>query len=217
MRASGGSRPTPAQYYCFLETLAGGYGGRAGLDGPDGVQTHGQNTENAPVEETERNYPVRILRYELIDDSDGAGQYRGGLGLRRDYFFDRHQATFSILADRDREGPWGLFGGLPGKKAEYFLNPDGDCVRLGSKVTLDVNPDDVISYRTCGGGGYGSPTDRDPALVLADVRDGKVSVARARDVYRVAIDVRSMTVDERKTSALRGERRAARPRARGKS
>jgi N-methylhydantoinase B len=213
----GGISPDTGQYYCFLETLAGGYGGRAGLDGPDGVQTHGQNTENAPVEETERNYPVRILRYELIDDSDGPGEYRGGLGLRRDYFFDRHQATFSILADRDREGPWGLFGGLPGKRAEYFLNPDGDCVRLGSKVTLDVGPDDVISYRTCGGGGYGSPTDRDPELVLADVRDGKVSVARARDVYRVAIDVRSWRVDERKTGALRGERRAGRPRARGRS
>jgi N-methylhydantoinase B len=212
----GGISPDTGQYYCFLETLAGGYGGRSGLDGPDGVQTHGQNTENAPVEETERNYPVRILRYELIDDSDGAGEYRGGLGLRRDYYFDRHEATFSILADRDREGPWGLFGGLPGKRAEYLRNPDGECVRLGSKVTLDVEPDDVISYRTCGGGGYGKPSDRDPERVLADVRDGKVSLARARDVYRVAIDADPWSVNERGTRALRGRGRSNGARARGR-
>jgi N-methylhydantoinase B len=208
----GGISPDSGEYYCFLETLAGGYGGRAGLDGPDGVQTHGQNTENAPVEETERNYPVRVLRYELIDDSDGAGEFRGGLGLRRDYYFDRHEATFSILADRDREGPWGLFGGEAGRRAEYVLNPDGDCVRLGSKVTLDLKPSDVVSYRTCGGGGYGSPAARDPLQVLADVRDGKVSVERARDVYRVAVDTESWTVDEAATKSLRAARRRGRAR-----
>jgi len=59
----GGTDPRTGQYYCFLETLAGGYGGRARSDGPDAVQTHAQNTQNAPIEETELNYPVRILRY----------------------------------------------------------------------------------------------------------------------------------------------------------
>jgi N-methylhydantoinase B len=79
----GGIDPASGEYYCFLETIGGGYGGRATLDGPDAVQTHGQNTENAPVEETEANYPVRILRYELIPDSEGAGRRRGGLGTPR--------------------------------------------------------------------------------------------------------------------------------------
>jgi N-methylhydantoinase B len=200
----GGIAPDSGQYYCFLETLAGGYGGRAGLDGPDAVQCHGQNTENAPVEETERSYPVRILRYELVEDSDGPGEFRGGLGLRRDYSFDRHEATFSVLADRDREGPWGLFGGHAGRRAEYLLNPDGENpVKLGSKTTLDLSPGDVVSYRTCGGGGYGDPAKRDPQAVLIDVRDGKVSSARAREHYLVEIAADGRSIDEAATAALR--------------
>ena len=76
----GGADPRSGEYYCYLETLAGGFGGRAGRDGPDAVQTHGQNTENAPVEETEMNYPLHVVRYELVEDSDGAGTWRGGWG-----------------------------------------------------------------------------------------------------------------------------------------
>jgi N-methylhydantoinase B len=183
----GGIDPRTGEYYCYLETLAGGYGGRAGRDGPDAVQTHGQNTENAPVEEVEINYPVRIVRYELVDDSGGAGQYCGGLGLRRDYRFPDHAVTFTILADRDREGPWGLFGGEPGRRAEYVLNPDGEARRLSSKTTLELQPGDVVSYRTCGGGGYGPPGERVREQVVRDVRAGKVSAQRARDVFGVTI------------------------------
>jgi N-methylhydantoinase B len=199
----GGQRAGGA-YYCFLETLAGGYGGRLGLDGPDAVQTHGQNTENAPVEETEAGYPVRIARYELVEDSEGAGRWRGGLGLRRDYQFPGHAVTFTVLADRDREGPWGLFGGLPGRPAAYLLNPDGEARALSAKGTVELRPGDTVSYRTCGGGGYGPPYERDPRLVLADVRDGKVSAARAREVYGVAVDSATWTVDEAETARLRG-------------
>ncbi len=202
----GGIDPRTGKYYCFLETLAGGYGGRSRSDGPDAVQAHGQNTENAPVEETERNYPVRITRYELIEDSGGAGRYCGGLGMRRDYLFADHGPTFTVLADRDREGPWGLFGGQPGSIAEYILNPDGEARRLSSKTTLELQPGDVVSYRTCGGGGHGPPEERDPRAVLNDVRQGKVSVARAREVFRVAIDAATGTIDEQETHRLRGRR-----------
>jgi N-methylhydantoinase B len=204
----GGIDPRTGQYYCFLETLAGGYGARWCSDGPDAVQAHGQNTENAPIEETELNYPVRITRYELVDDSGGAGRHCGGLGLRRDYSFD-HPVTFTILADRDREGPWGLFGGQPGRSAEYVLNPDQEGQRLSSKTTLELKPGDVVSYRTCGGGGYGPPEERDPRLVLRDVREGKVSLLRAREVFRVGIDPTTWTVDEQETARLRKEAAAA--------
>jgi N-methylhydantoinase B len=198
----GGIDPRTGKYYCFLETLAGGYGGRASSDGPDAVQTHGQNTENAPVEETEVNYPVRIVRYELVDDSGGAGQFCGGLGMRRDYLFPDHQVTFTVLADRDRQGPWGLFGGQPGRTAEYILNPDGEARRLSSKTTLELQAGDVVSYRTCGGGGYGPPEERDPQRVLDDVRAGKVSVERAREVFRVAIVSDTWSVDDVETRQL---------------
>ena len=184
----GGIHPRTSEYYCFLETMAGGFGARATSDGPDAVQTHGQNTENTPVEETEFNYPVRIARYELVNDSEGAGKFRGGLGLRRDYVFTDHSPTFTVLADRDREGPWGLFGGESGKRAEYILNPDTNPKILNSKSTHELEPNDVVSYRTCGGGGHGNPRERDVEAVRRDVREGKVSAERARDVYGVLVD-----------------------------
>ncbi len=189
-----------ASYTCFYDTFAGGYGGRLELDGPDAVQTHGQNTENAPVEETELNYPVRIDRLSLVENSEGPGRRRGGLGLRKDYRFDLY-TTFTILADRDRSGPHGVFGGHPGRIAEYVHIRDGVETRLSSKTTLDLVPGDVISVRTCGGGGYGPPEEREPERVLRDVLEGKVDSERARDVYRVAIADRR--IDEARTKELR--------------
>jgi N-methylhydantoinase B len=178
----GGVDPMSGEYYCFLETFGGGYGGRALSDGPDAVQAHGQNTENAPVEETELNYPVRVTRLSLVEDSDGAGRFRGGLGLRKDYLFDR-PTTFTVLADRTARGPSGVLGGLEGRPAEYVLVRGVEERRLPAKCTLELEAGDVVSYRTCGGGGYGPPKQRDHELVARDVREGKVSAARAREVY----------------------------------
>jgi N-methylhydantoinase B len=200
----GGIEPSTGEYICFLEALAGGYGGRSVSDGPDAVQVHGQNTENAPIEEMERNYPVRVLRYELIPDSEGPGTFRGGLGLRRDYQFPYYPVTFTVLADRDRDGPAGIFGGLPGQRAEYLLNPDSEGRRLNSKSSIDLVSGDIVSYRTCGGGGYGPPAERDPALVLADAREGKISVERARTLYGVVIDAKSWQINQFLTAAARG-------------
>ena len=188
------------RYTCFYDTFAGGYGGRSTSDGPDAVQTHSQNTENAPIEETELNYPVHISSLSLVEDSDGPGRFRGGLGLRKDYRFDL-QTTFTVLADRDRFGPWGAFGGHAGRIAEYVHVRDGVETRLSSKTTLDLVPGDMISVRTCGGGGYGPPEERDPERVLRDVLEGKVSAERARDIYRVAVVDRRL--DQAATDELR--------------
>src|SRR4029077_5778223 len=84
-----------ATYTCFYDTFAGGYGGRSTSDGPDAVQAHGQNTENARIEETELNYPVHISGLSLVENSEGAGRFRGGLGLRKDYRFDLY-TTFTV-------------------------------------------------------------------------------------------------------------------------
>ena len=199
----GGEHPRTGEYYCYLETLAGGYGARSSSDGPDAVQAHGQNTENAPVEELESNYPLRIDRYGLIPDSEGAGKYRGGLGIRRDYLFPS-ETTFTILADRDKAGPHGLFGGQPGSISVYALMRDGEETHLSSKSTVHLQPGDVISYRTSGGGGFEDPLTRDPELVLSDVADGKVSVERASSVYGVVISEDGQSVDLAATERLRG-------------
>jgi N-methylhydantoinase B len=196
----GGVDPRTGEYYCFLETFGGGYGARAASDGPDAVQTHGQNTENAPVEETELNYPVRVQRLSLVEDSEGPGRFRGGLGLRKDYLFDR-PTTFTVLADRTKAGPWGAMGGAAGRVAEYLLVRDGEELRLPAKTTLELQPGDVISYRTCGGGGYGPPEERDPQRVLRDVVEGKISAERAREIYRV--EIHDGRVDAAATAELR--------------
>src|SRR5262249_20462204 len=94
----------------------------------------------------------------------------------------------------DRAGPHGLFGGEPGRCAEYVLNPDTECRRLGSKTTIELQPGDVVSYRTCGGGGYGPPHERDPPLVLNDAIQGQVRLEQAREVYGVVIDPATGTV-----------------------
>jgi N-methylhydantoinase B len=203
----GGIDPRSGEYYCYLETVAGGFGGRHGKDGPDAVQGHTQNTENAPIEETEYAYPIRFVRYGLVADSDGPGQWRGGLGVLRDYLFVDHDASFTILADRAKQAPWGLFGGLPGKLAEYILNPDEEARHLGTKMTIQLKAGDIVSYRTCGGGGYGPPFERDPALVVQDVRNEKVSLDRARELYGVAVDPATWTFDPVETARLRASTR----------
>ena len=122
----GGEDPRTGDYYTFLETLAGGYGGRNRSDGPDAVQTHIQNTQNAPIEETELNYPVRITRYNLIPDSEGAGRFRGGLGLCREYVFPEHEPVFTTLADRAKFPPGACFRAGRGQPARYLSISNGD-------------------------------------------------------------------------------------------
>jgi len=201
--AFGGVNPTSREYFTYYETIAGGYGATLANDGMDAVQAHFQNTENAPVEETEANYPVRILRYELIGDSEGAGRHRGGLGVRRDYAFPGHTPSFSILSDKAKFAPWGLFGGGDARPAKYILNPDGEARELPSKITLQLGPDDIVSVQTPGGGGCEPSWQRPAELVAADVALGKLSVARAREAYGVVIDPATGAVDEAATAVLR--------------
>lgn len=199
----GGEDPRSGDYYTFLETLAGGYGGRNRSDGPDAVQTHIQNTQNAPIEETELNYPVRITRYNLIPDSEGAGRFRGGLGLCREYVFPEHEPVFTTLADRAKFPPWGLFQGRDGQLARYLSISGGTPRKLPSKGTAPVGVGEHVRVETCGGGGYGPPWERDPELVLRDVREEKISPARARDAYGVSVDTDRWAVEPAETERLR--------------
>jgi N-methylhydantoinase B len=173
----------------------------------DAVQAHFQNTENAPVEETESSYPVRIVRYELIENSEGGGRHRGGLGVRRDYTFPGHAPSFSILSDKARFAPWGLFGGHDARPAKYVLNPETPRAReLPSKITLQLAPDDVVSVQTPGGGGTQSPLERPAEGVALEVSQGKISAERARVVYGVIVDPATLALDAAATAAERARR-----------
>jgi len=180
----GGTDPRDGSPYAFYETQGGGFGGRAGKDGMDGVHVHMSNTMNTPAEVLETAYPLRVTRYELRQDSGGAGEFRGGLGLRRDIQVRDHTATFSLLADRHDHRPYGLLGGGDGESGSAVrIDPDGTETRLPQKSTHDLPPGTTVSIRTPGAGGYGDPDDRATAAIERDLELGKVSAASALEAY----------------------------------
>jgi len=156
--------------WVYLETIGGGSGARATKDGLDGVHVHMTNTSNLPVEALEIEYPLTLLRYELVDGSSGAGRQRGGMGLRRVY---RAEADCRVRVDISRvlSAPWGLRGGGEGGRA---------AVRLYGGLTLDhgngaMRPGDVLEIITAGAGGYGPPAERDPTAVTRDLAKGRMN------------------------------------------
>ena len=170
-------KSSDGKYYVYLETLGGGSGARSYKDGTDGVQVHMTNTSNLPIEAMETEYPLLIERYELVEESGGSGRYRGGLGLRRDYRPIGHEMTFSGQGERFTHRPWGIFRGGPGAPGRFALiRSDGAEERLANKPSaLKVGPDRSVSVITAGGGGYGSPEDRDLPDLQADHDGGKYS------------------------------------------
>lgn len=175
----GGHDPKRGEFYCYMETVAGGGGARPTRDGASAVQTNLHNTENAPIEEVEMNYPIRIAHYELIEDSGGPGRFRGGLAVRRDFEFPYADCIFTVLSDGRKFRPWGLGGGHDGAPACYLLDPEGAAQDLPSKVTLTVPRGGRVSVRTPGGGGMGDPRERARDAVIADLREGYISPATA--------------------------------------
>jgi N-methylhydantoinase B len=169
-------------------------GGRYGLDGLNAIHSHMTNTMNTPIEVIEMTYPIRFLRYELRKDSGGPGKWRGGVGLERSWKLLASSATLSILAERNRLQPWGLFGGKPGISSEFLLiKSDGRRIKLRPKCTIKLEKGDLFIVRTPGGGGYGNPLERDPELVLKDVLDELVSSESAINDYRVTINSRKIS------------------------
>ena len=172
-----GIDPATGRGYVYIETIGGGFGGRATKDGTDGVQVHSTNTSNLPVEIIETEYPLRVKRYELVQDSGGAGMYRGGLAIRRDVTPVGHNCHFNGQGERFRHQPWGLFGGDPAMKGRFALiNSSGRTKRLPGKPSgVVVSPQETILMQTAGGGGYGNPNQRPSELRTLDSESGKFS------------------------------------------
>jgi N-methylhydantoinase B len=148
--AMGARGADPWDYY---ETVAGGTGGHARGRGLSGVHSHMTNTLNTPVESLEAHYPLRIVRYELRHGSGGAGRCPGGDGLVREFQFLR-AAEVTLLTERRRTRPWGLFGGESGLVGENLLNGEP----IAAKSSFHAAPGDVLTVMTPGGGGYGEPS-----------------------------------------------------------
>jgi len=176
--------PTHGDYYNYVETYAGGQGASHDLDGEDGVHTHLTNTRNAPVEVIERTYPLEVVRYGLIPDTEGAGRQRGGCGMMRELRCLAERTVITMGSDRRKFTPWGLEGGhhAVGAHAHVTLS-DGRVREVPTKVRMELKKGDQLLTQTPGAGGWGDPRARDRSRVERDVVDGLVSLERARDVY----------------------------------
>jgi N-methylhydantoinase B len=141
--------------FTYYETIAGGEGALSFRHGQSGIHTHMTNTKNTPVEALESAYPLRVESYELIPDSKGLGKFTGGCGVRRAVRFLGEEGTLSIISDRRKFPPKGIFGGENGRLGENYLIRDGKTVNLPSKATISVKKGDLIVVETPGGGGYG--------------------------------------------------------------
>jgi N-methylhydantoinase B len=170
--------------WAFYETIGVGLGAKGDADGIDSIQANMTNTMNTPIEEIERSYPLLIKNYELRPDSSGPGRHRGGTGIIRSYQALTDNITVTVLADRGRNSPRGLFGGGSGARTEVNLykRARGKTrkIRLPVKVTLVLQKGDVIEIRTAGGGGYGKPEKRERARIKEDIQQGIITSPNMR-------------------------------------
>ena len=196
------------EWYQLYQIGFGGIPGRPAGDGADGHSLWPAFT-NVPNEYLEAYFPLRIPVYETIPDSGGAGLHRGGNGVHMVYEF-LEAGQISIHDDRWLTYPWGVNGGRPGQRSTKLLErADGSRVPLPSKCDrVQVEPGDRLHFDTWGGGGWGDPLQRDPALVARDVARGLATPAGAR-AYGVVLD-EGGALDATATERLRAEMAAER-------
>ncbi|MFY9719616.1 MAG: hydantoinase B/oxoprolinase family protein [Candidatus Cybelea sp.] len=142
--------------WAFYETNGCGMGGRPDSDGIDAIHCHMTNTLNTPIEAVEREFPLRIVRYEIADETGGAGRHRGGNGLIRAIELTEGSAQATLLADRHTLQPPGTQGGEAGACGRHTLTRGQSVATIAAKTSLALEPGDVLTIQTPGGGGYGN-------------------------------------------------------------
>jgi N-methylhydantoinase B len=165
--------------YVVGELIAGGSGAGPHQDGVDAIETDATNCMNLPAEALEMEAPIRLHRVALRAGSGGDGEWRGGLGLVREYEVlarpGAGDVSFSHRGERHFSAAAGLAGGKEGARAcSVIRRADGGEEAIPSKIVTVLHPGDRVTVETAGGGGYGDPAARPPALVSADIADGKV-------------------------------------------
>jgi len=189
------------EWFQLFQIGFGGIPGRPLGDGPDGHSLW-PNFTNVPNEFLERYFPLRIERYETVADSGGAGFHRGGNGIIMTYRF-LEPGLIAIHDDRWFTHPWGVNGGEPGARARKVLRRvGGEEVMVGNKQEdIPVEAGDELDFITWGGGGWGDPLARDPALVAKEIVQGLVTPAGAL-AYGVVVSEEG-EIDQPATEALR--------------
>jgi len=199
MAFSGDSAEGP---WVHMEIFEGSYGGRDGADGMDAVDTLYANTRNNPVEDIESHLPLRVRRYELREEAMGAGRWRGGQGAVREFEM-LSDGGVSIEGDGHKHRPWGFDGGGDGHPATLFLQSGNEQRELPSKSPYRRvrKGDRFLCIGPCGGG-YGAASLRAPEAVRADVADGLLSRAAAREMFGVVL-TEALAIDKLATEAER--------------
>ena len=170
-------QPT-ASPFIYVDFTCCAWGARPYADGLDGNSHIYANMASQPIEVTETEQPLQIAAYEFIQDAMGPGKWRGGAPFRREYRLLADEAILQVRSDRRDFRPFGLYGGGPGRPSMNYLNPDQNPAPLPSKLTMTMKKGDLFRHEVAGGGGWGDPLERDPALVLQDVLNEFVSRAR---------------------------------------
>jgi N-methylhydantoinase B len=196
--------------YIYVDFSCGTWGGRPWADGLQGNANMFANMASQSIEVIETEQPIQILAYEFVPDRAGAGKYRGGAPYRRTYKFLEEEAILQVRSDRRKIRPYGLYGGGAGKPSRNFFDTGEGAVELESKLTMTIRQGDIFCHELAGGGGWGDPLERDPALVLSDVRNELVSQDAAFNTYGVVVDTGSWTVDETASETRRTELRSRR-------
>ncbi|MER8811249.1 hydantoinase B/oxoprolinase family protein [Mesorhizobium australicum] len=181
--AIGGYHGPECKPFILVDMINGAWGGRSDKDGIEGITNPSQNMSNLPIETIEARYPVMMEEYALREDSGGAGQFRGGLGLVRQYRLQADTAVLQLRADRHEHSPYGLFGGQAAASSRNLLKQGGEWRVLPAKVTLEIGKDTVIRHEQAGGGGWGDPASRGRDSIATDLANGKISPARAMADY----------------------------------
>jgi N-methylhydantoinase B len=199
-----GVDPRTGQPWLDLEPTVGGWGAWDGSDGESGlINNVNGSLKDLAVEVLETKYPMRMTHYGFRTDSGGPGKFRGGNGIVREYTIEGDTAIMYLWFERSRTPGWGLFGGKDATPPLVIVNPGrADERRMLKCSRLPLKKGDVVRTMTGGGGGFGDPRQRDPALVRADVRDRHVSPEAARTVY--GVEPSSLTPDPSPAAAGEG-------------
>jgi N-methylhydantoinase B len=196
---------TDRGYTVLTETVWGGWGGRPFADGVDFCTPIFLDGCNQVCELNEKLYPFLYKQYSYVPDREGPGKFRGSYPVQREWEFLGEEGILQMRTERQRSQPWGLQGGHPGAFSETILRRANGEIYMMNKETITIRKGDSLCVITSGGGGWGNPIERDVEAVLNDVRNGGVNLKRAREIYGVVIDERSMTVDMAATERRREE------------
>ena len=192
--------------FVFVDLMRGSWGGRPHADGLDGTSLAVSTGSSVPAEVVALEHPVQLDFCGYVADSCGAGTFRGGMAMMREYRLLAEEATLQYRSERRKFRPYGSQGGHPGSASIVVWNPDGEARLLPEKGEIRMRRGDVIRFCQASGGGYGDPLERDPKQVARDVRDELISRETARAVYGVELDATGQPM-ERETRKLREESR----------